>query len=270
MGEAYTAVCDDVTSVYWNPAGLSNVNSLQLHLMHSDAITDASLNFAGVAYPWKKYGILSVSAIFYSIKPIPVTLQNGTSLGDLTWNDTALLLSYGKRISNNLAFGIGTKFIKRLESDPIFGSSEGTTYAFDCGLLISNLLPGLNAGASVVNTGSDIQMSGEVKKDVLPQTVRMGLAYKHKIDKDITFTFAHDFNRILSSSWYFGSGLELDFQNIVAFRTGFYKKEGSIEGVTYGFGVKLKQLQIDYSNVPASEMEGFTRNNKLSLSFLFP
>ena len=36
MGGAFTGVADDVTSGYYNPAGLANLNYPQLSLMHSE------------------------------------------------------------------------------------------------------------------------------------------------------------------------------------------------------------------------------------------
>ena len=32
MGEAYVAIASDLTSIYWNPAGLANVNLSLIHI----------------------------------------------------------------------------------------------------------------------------------------------------------------------------------------------------------------------------------------------
>ena len=36
MGGAYVAVTEDVTAIYWNPAGLASMQSFQIHGMHAE------------------------------------------------------------------------------------------------------------------------------------------------------------------------------------------------------------------------------------------
>ncbi|MBN1622458.1 MAG: PorV/PorQ family protein [Endomicrobiales bacterium] len=269
IGESYVSICPDATASYWNPAGLAKIQKPELFIMHSEAVTDASLEFVGFAYPTSKYGTVCLSGIFYIIKPIPVTLQTGQVLGELNWTDNAFILSYGKKVIEDVSLGVGIKYIHRSESDPIFGSSKGNAYAIDLGIIYKTPIEGLNTGLSVLNTGNKIRMSGETKEDVLPQTTRFGLSYEYKLNDRISTIFANDYHKILNSSWYASGGAELNFQDTLFFRMGYYKKEGNIQGTTYGLGFKIKQFQIDYSNIPASEMVGYTRNNKLSFLIQF-
>jgi hypothetical protein len=268
MGESCTGLYTDVTASCWNPAGMAQLPRPELGFMHSDAVADASLEFIGFAYP-TRYGVFGISGVAHIIKPVPVTLGDGTVLGDLNWMDSAVSVSYARAVNSMLSCGIGGKIIQRRESNPIFGSSEGTAFSVDAGVICRTPVKGLQAGAAVLNTGSDLRMSGEVKSDVLPRTTRIGVAYERPLDDRITLILASDLHRILDGGWYSGFGLEAGLGKTVFLRTGYSRKEGNIEGISYGIGIKRGNFRVDYSNVPASELVGYTRNNKLELHIQF-
>ena len=50
MGGAYSAVSNDVTALYWNPAGLSSSKKNGIILDHQDWIMDVDLDFIGGSY----------------------------------------------------------------------------------------------------------------------------------------------------------------------------------------------------------------------------
>lgn len=268
MGESGTADCPDVISSYINPAGLADITKKELGFAHSEAVMDASLEFISFAYPVGR-GTLGISGEFYIVKPIPVTLGSGETIGDLNWRGQVFALSYGRKISDAVSIGGAGKVIQQLESDPIFGKSEGTAYAADAGVICRTPVKGLSAGFSVLNSGSDLRMSGETRKDALPQTTRIGVAYGSTVDKNFNMTAACDIHRIIDGSWNTGAGLEISHRDALFIRAGYSQKEGNITGNTYGVGFKTGKLRIDYSNVPASEMVGYTRNNKVSLVIMF-
>ncbi|MCP4634368.1 MAG: hypothetical protein GY855_15685, partial [candidate division Zixibacteria bacterium] len=43
MGEASVASVDDIYSLYWNPAGMTNINSSQLAITHINYLLDINL-----------------------------------------------------------------------------------------------------------------------------------------------------------------------------------------------------------------------------------
>src|ERR1019366_8604244 len=66
MGEAYTAQADDVSSLYWNPAGLGILNQSQASFMYNQAYEGLSFNNASVATPLENGGIgASLSYLSY-------------------------------------------------------------------------------------------------------------------------------------------------------------------------------------------------------------
>src|SRR5437762_897418 len=66
MGEAYTAMADDVSSLYWNPAGIAILNQSEASFMYSQWLKDLTYNNASVAVPLENGGIgASLSYLSY-------------------------------------------------------------------------------------------------------------------------------------------------------------------------------------------------------------
>src|SRR5438309_2111828 len=57
MGEAYTAQADDVSSLYWNPAGIALLNQSQASFMYNDSFQGLSYNHFAVATPLEQGGL---------------------------------------------------------------------------------------------------------------------------------------------------------------------------------------------------------------------
>ena len=51
MGEAYVAVANDISSIYWNPAGLANVTRPSAMFIMQPWIVDIDMLFLGGAFP---------------------------------------------------------------------------------------------------------------------------------------------------------------------------------------------------------------------------
>src|SRR6266496_2968071 len=66
MGEAYTAMADDVSSLYWNPAGIAILNQSEASFMYSQWLKDLTYHNASVAVPLENGGIgASLSYLSY-------------------------------------------------------------------------------------------------------------------------------------------------------------------------------------------------------------
>src|SRR5437879_9020359 len=66
MGEAYTAMADDVSSLYWNPAGIAILNQSQASFMYAQWLKDLTYHNASVAVPLENGGLgASLSYLSY-------------------------------------------------------------------------------------------------------------------------------------------------------------------------------------------------------------
>ena len=124
MGYAYTTACNDVTSAYWNPAGLLGVKGdLQVGLMHSEYFAGiAKYDYVGVAKPIDSVSTLGFSVIRFGVDNIPNTTDLIDKEGNIDYNritsfsaaDHAFLISYARKLKvPGLRFGANAKVIYR-------------------------------------------------------------------------------------------------------------------------------------------------------------
>src|SRR3989304_4818753 len=74
MGGAFTAVANDVTAGYYNPAGLANLNYPQISLMHSEQFGDlVNYDYGAVAIPYGNDMSFGLSIIRLGVDGIPDT-----------------------------------------------------------------------------------------------------------------------------------------------------------------------------------------------------
>src|SRR5262247_2580132 len=66
MGEAYTAVADDASSLYWNPAGIAFLNQSQAAFMYNQLYNNLNYHNAALALPLENGGLgASISYLTY-------------------------------------------------------------------------------------------------------------------------------------------------------------------------------------------------------------
>jgi len=134
MSNSAVASVNDVTSTYWNPAGLLGIEEdLQIGLMHSEQFAGISKHdyIAGAAKLNDK-SALGITLIRFGVDDIPNTLDLIDSDGNIRYDrissfsvaDYAFLLSYARKTNiEGLDVGGNVKIIRRVAGE--FASSWG-------------------------------------------------------------------------------------------------------------------------------------------------
>jgi len=141
MSGAYTALVDDVTSGYWNPAGLTKIDGdIQIGLMHSEYFAGiAKYDFGAIAKKIDDRSTIGLTVIRFGIDNIPETTDLIDANGNVNYDrirsfnavDYAFLLSYGRKSKNEaLSYGANAKVIHRTVGP--FGRSWG--FGIDLGV----------------------------------------------------------------------------------------------------------------------------------------
>src|ERR1017187_7572860 len=81
MGEAYTAQADDVSSLYWNPAGLALMQERQASFMYDKGYQGMSFQNANVGIPLEN-GAIGGNLSYLSYGTISGYNQDGASIGN--------------------------------------------------------------------------------------------------------------------------------------------------------------------------------------------
>jgi len=140
MGGAYTAVVNDVTSGYWNPAGLPGVKGdLQVGAMHSEYFAGiAKYDYIGLAKPIDSASTIGFTFIRFGIDNIPNTIDLIDPSGNIDYDritsfssaDHAFLISYARKLKvPGLSVGGNVKVIYRRVGS--FGKAWG--FGLDAG-----------------------------------------------------------------------------------------------------------------------------------------
>lgn len=125
MFQAQVASTNDVTSAFWNPAGLAKIQApLQVSAMHAEWFGGvANYDYIGIAKRIKEENssFVSLSIVRMGIDNIPNTLNligpdgsvNYDNVTDFSTSDYAFLASYGQKFGDYLRVGGGAKVIYR-------------------------------------------------------------------------------------------------------------------------------------------------------------
>ena len=100
LGGAFGAIADDVTAIYWNPAGLSQIAATSLSGTHTVWLADTRYNFLAFATPVEKIGTLGASVTYLSVPDMEITTlakPDGTGLWFSAW-DAAVSLAYSRQL----------------------------------------------------------------------------------------------------------------------------------------------------------------------------
>ncbi|MEZ4883826.1 MAG: PorV/PorQ family protein [Chitinophagales bacterium] len=254
MGNAQNASVNDVTAGFWNPAGLTGLNNLQVGAMHSEWFAGiAKYDYASLALPISNgERALGLSVIRFGVDDIPNTLFIIEPDGSINYDnvttfsaaDYAFLFSYAQKIKK-LNVGANIKVIHRTVGTFAkswgFGLDIGAQLAvsenFHLGLTIKDLTTTINAW-SFNFTEEEKQMLA-LTDNVIPsssveltgQRAILGGAYNFKFgeklallaEANLDFTFDGKRNVLVKSDFmsidpHFG--LELGFDNAIFLRGG--------------------------------------------------
>jgi len=75
MGGAFTSVANDASAIYWNPAGISNINDFQAIFTYTKMFADINVDFFGVVLPFGSYGNVGISVTAMNVGDMAVTTE---------------------------------------------------------------------------------------------------------------------------------------------------------------------------------------------------
>jgi len=263
MGEAFTGIADDVTSIYWNPAGLGQVDNVQIMLMHNQWFQNVVYEYAAGSLPLLN-GALGLSATYVNYGSMDKLDESGFNLGSFTAYDLNLAAAYGMKISDNFLLGAGLK----LPMSVIDNASQ-TSFAVDLGFLYK--ISGfelLQIGLTIMNVGTKVGAATQ------PSQIKLGLGLMDAVDG---LKVGLDVNRhIFEDSLQINMGAEYLILNTLIPRLGYkiITEEAGLDsalvGLTAGLGFcyhfKDFGLGLDYAYAPYGDL-GDTHRIALSLAF---
>ncbi len=282
LGGAACGMDNEVSSLFWNPAGVASLRGLAASFSRAEIFADISYNFAGITLPLGDRGTLGLSAFYMDsgeMEQTTIDQPDGTG-AVFKAKSYSFGLSYARYVTEWLMAGLTVKYVR----EDIWHESA-SALAFDIGSVLETGLAGLRLGIAITNFGTDMQMSGEdIKFDYtsdqvtlergaelttsewpLPLTFRLGVALdlvggtNDIISSDLfRVTTLADFNEPNDTDPRGNFGLEVAWQNLLFGRAGYYYNYDAAQ-FAYGLG-----LQFDVSDFVVKFDYGFVDYRVLS------
>ncbi len=266
MGNAATADGRDATSMYWNPASITNLEGMvNVAFDHTNWLAETKLDYLGAVFNFGGIGSLGISVVnFQMIDEQPVrTIDLPEGTGEFySASNLALAATYAMALTDRFSAGVTGKYVR--ES---LWNESASAMAVDFGVTYRTKLPGLFLAASISNFGSDMKLDGrdllrphdddpenysndqlnvrlDTDKFSLPLHFRFGVAYALTPSDLHRFTLAADFLHPSDNSEAINLGAEYVFWDTFAFRGGYASlfERDRTGGATFGLGVQRKLL----------------------------
>ncbi len=266
MGEAFTAVADDSTAVYWNPAGLACQSRESVTLMHNNLFPNLynDIYYDGLAYASPVgpkttlgMGITYLHSGSHDIIGINPATQQRDVVGRFQTSDLSLTGCYAKEFDHGLSAGINLKYISS-KTHYVHAKS----YAADFGILYQTPVKGVKGvkgirlGAVLKDWGKKVKNIDHYQSDELPTTFKAGASWQ--INEDVLIT-GEIINPLYDKFIGGAIGVEAVLTNRLVGRVGYFSKEKDLNGLTYGGGMKINRWQLDVSSFPSGKLDRTTR-----------
>ncbi|MBN1383819.1 MAG: PorV/PorQ family protein [Elusimicrobia bacterium] len=253
MAGAFSAVADDVNSIYYSPASLTRTEKTEVSATYLKYFEDVNAGFIGYTGRAAEKHYLGIGLTYLNITNIQGYDVNETPLGDFGAQDTALFLNYARKdlaesVLENLSIGGGLKIInQKIEAEKAF------TVAVD----LSAYYPAdekLSFAFNIQNISYGVKFVDET--DPLPLNIKFGAAYGAMEN----LTIACDLDEyVVDNKLYASVGAEYWIKEVLALRSGYrigYDTDslGGIVGLGAGAGFRVWGFTLDYAFVPFGDL----------------
>jgi len=282
MGGAFTALSDDISAAYWNPAGLSSIVHPGLILMHASNFSGiVNYDYAGFGMPLSDHNTFAISIIRLGIDDIPITdipdpernpdYDNRPFVVSYINNsEYALFFSYAKQKGERFSYGGNVKLLQKGVGDfSAFG------LGFDIGFMY-NPDNALRLGMNITDVTSTLVVwntDAGTKELALP-TVKLGAALDLEfpigrilpaLAVDTRFEgreYAADAS-VGEISFNFRMGFEYTYHDRIALRAGV----DDIGQPTVGTGFFWQRFNFDYSFGSFNNIEQLGNSHRITLQY---
>jgi len=294
MGEAYTAVTDDASSVYWNPAGLAvNMENSQIFVSHTLYVADIAHDYLVVSKP-TGLGAFALGLQMLHMPYMDVYEEDSFDVptGEtFTCYDFAASVSYANAFTDKFNFGFTAKYIRE-------GLDEYATnnFSFDLGTIYNTGWNNLIVGMSLRNFGPDMEYTidddndGQYDEDPFDLLDNDGdglidedrKEMKYKIPMNFSLGLSMDIISNEKTKWIASFQIDNTVDRLETYNLGTEYKVGifslrtgyqfgyDVAGLSAGFGVfipvRFGKIAIDYSYSQFGDLQESAMQTPMRLS----
>jgi len=267
LGGAQVAEGRDLSSLYWNPAGLARLRGSNIQLNTTRYLAEVDYNMVAFGTEIRSIGSVGLSILLLDSGDMEVrTESEPEGTGEMFKAQSfALQATFARNLTELFSIGGSLKYIQ----ERIWHSSA-SAFAFDIGTLFTTPFDGLRLGASMSNLGPKMRMDGrdilfsedpspntdgtaeivnaQYRMDAhsLPLIFRVGVAWDAYDTGTHRLLITTDAAHPNDNAEYINSGIEYSFRELLSIRFGYrnlFEPDGE-QGLTAGASL---QLRVDRS-----------------------
>jgi len=296
MGEAYAAIANDASAIFWNPAGIANIKDGDFFFGYTNWPADINL-YSGAVVKKTGFGHIGGSFTILNTGLMNRTTPrdpDGNVSGTFAFEDWAIGGSYARYLTDRFSFGTNIKLIREKLAD-----WDHTGWGVDIGTYYETGFKSLRIGMAIINFGPDFEYNikdfdgipvdppynghangadensdGIVDNDLvekavpLPLTFRAGFAFEAYQTSTSKVTVSAEVAHPSDNDERYNFGSEYWYKDLIAIRGG-WKLNSDEGGFTAGAGIKLPVLEgayFDYAYNDLGLLQGVHRGS-FNLSF---
>ncbi len=267
LGGAYVAESSDLSSLYWNPAGLARLDGSGVQLNKTRYLAGVDYNMAAFGTRIRDIGSIGLSILLLDSGNMAVRTEaepEGTG-EQFKVQSFAIQTTFARNLTDRFSIGGSLKYIQER-----IWHSTASAFAFDVGTLFTTPFDGVRLGASLSNLGPKMRMDGrdilfsedpnpnttgtaeivnaQYRMDAhpLPLVFRVGVAWDAYESGTHRLLVSTDAAHPNDNAEYVNAGMEYTFRELFSVRVGYrslFEPDGE-QGLTAGASI---QLRIDRS-----------------------
>jgi len=244
LGEAYTALSNDINSIYWNPGGLVYSQDKELMFMHNWRFLGSNYEYFALSLPSWGYGAFGCAISYLGYGNFQSYDRHYQYLGDFSAYDMALTLTYSQILNPVISFGGNLKYISEKIED-----ASGRAFCLDIGGRFHRPKTPFTLAFVIKNIGTPMKLEDEGY--LLPLEAIFGGLYKLN-----RFTIPVDLGYSTDDGLKLSLGCEYRVADIMSIRGGYKlgANPGGLSGFRAGCGFYIKKLYLNYAFAPYSHL----------------
>ncbi len=278
IGGAFVAIADDPSALYWNPAGIMQINSISLLVTKTNWFVDTDFSNLDLVVPLQSIGGaigFHFAMLDYGKNPVRTVFRPEGTGEMYSASDFVAGLYLAMGITDRVSTSLGVKYFKQS-----IWHVSGSAVGFDLSILFQTPLQGLKLGGAISNLGAEFGLTGRDLTNVmdvdgrkpiflnndnvpinlatetypLPLLFRFGIAYQYDLNDMNTLTIATNLNHPSNNVETVDVGLEAKIFDVFYLRGGYQSlfSDTAENGLTLGAGINYRILDIatfvvDYS-----------------------
>ena len=239
LGEAFVAVANDPSAIYWNPAGLASLQRSEVSLSHTEWPADIRYEHLVYVMPVRKLG----GSLGFQLGMLSTEIEETTELApfgtgrSFYYSDMIAGIAYARRWTDKLLVGVGLKYMHEdLGTD--VGGPRTQAFLIDIGSIYYLGLGSVRIATALSNFGSELQPSdpntgsGEWVSPITgeqrtydgfdpPLLFRYGVAFEPIEATNHRLTASIEANQPADDAQVFKVGVEWSWPRRLALRSGY-------------------------------------------------